>query len=88
MIAFKDFAPEQRAKAGFFRTAQYESFEAAVHEAGRWIEGENVTVINIETVVLPNMHSPHEDGSTDPELGQSSDFATAWNQFVRVWYQA
>ncbi len=88
MIAFKDFAPEQRSKAGFLRAAQYASFEVAVREAGQWIERENVTIINIETVVLPNMHSPHEEGSTDPELGQSGDFATAWNQFVRVWYQA
>jgi len=88
MIEFKDFTPRQLSKGGFLSAAQYESFEHAVKEAGSWVDSEQVTVINIETVVLPNMHSPHEEGSTDAELRQSGDFVTAWSQFIRVWYQA
>lgn len=88
MIKFKDFAPRQLSKGGFLSTAKYDSFEEAVKEAALWVNSTNVTVINIETVVLPNMYSPHEEGSTDAELRQNSDFLTAWNQFVRVWYQA
>ncbi len=88
MIEFKDFAPRQLSEGGFLSAAQYASFEDAVNEAGSWIESAKVTVINIETVVLPNMRSRREEGSTDTSLRQSDERSTTWNQFIRVWYQA
>jgi hypothetical protein len=88
MLAFRDFAPAVLRQAGFLQPAQYDSFEHAVEEAGVWIEQEGIDVVSIETVVLPNIHRPHEEGTTDPDVAVSMDAWTNWNQFVRVWYRA
>ena len=87
MLSFRDFAPAVLKRAGFLQPAVYDSFEHAVEEAGTWIEQEAVDVITVETVVLPNLHRPHEEGTTDPDLSTSVDSWTDWNQFVRVWYR-
>ena len=47
-----------------------------------------VDVVNVETVVLPNIWSQYEEGTTDPALHTSGDMASQWNQFIRVWYRA
>ena len=88
MIQFKDFVPKQVSKGGFLSQAQYESIGRAVLEADNWVRDASIEVINIETVVLPNMHSPREEGSTDSSLHQDSEWPTSWHQFIRIWYQA
>ena len=85
MLRFQDFAPKQLAREGLFRSAQYETFEAAVTAAGEWATQQQVRIINVETVVLPNLWQ--EDGTKDPDL-QSFDGHATWHQFVRVWYEA
>jgi hypothetical protein len=82
-LAFKDFKPEIKEK-GFFKTT-YESLNAALQRANDWIGTENPEVLNVETVVLPNLHK--EEGSEDPDLYSRGDFPTSWHQFVRVWYK-
>jgi hypothetical protein len=64
----------------------FESFDRAVAEANAWIESNRVEVVNIETIVLPNLWSPYEEGTEDANIMARGDFATSWNQFVRVWY--
>ena len=87
MIQHQDFVPKQigTEKFLFFEGAVYEDFPKAAEAASEWIEQNGIDVLNIETVVLPNMH--REDGSTDPSLRSSGDVSTFWNQFVRVWYR-
>ena len=46
-----------------------------------------VEVVNVETIVLPNIHSPHEDGTADPSLHVSGDHGSRWYQVFRVWYK-
>ena len=53
MIAFKDFVPQRLRKQGFIKPPQYETLQDAVTAAGTWVREYEVTVINIETVVLP-----------------------------------
>ena len=85
MIRFQDFAPRQLARAGIFRSAEYETFEAAVAAAGEWANQQQVRVINVETVVLPNLW--REEGTEDSSV-QVFDGHATWHQFVRVWYEA
>lgn len=87
MIAFHDFVPEQMTAGGWLTPAEYESFEAAVAAANQWLAQAGVRVLGVETVVLPNLHSRYEEGSTDPALRTHGDMPSSWHQFVRVWYE-
>ena len=82
MYCFKDFAP-QVVKKGFFKT-DYESFEEALNAANAWIKDHNIEVLNIETVVLPNMWN---EGGTADIKHTSSQSGSYWYQFIRVWYK-
>lgn len=82
MYHFKDFAP-QVVKKGFFKT-DYESFEKALDAANAWIRDHNIEVLNIETVVLPNMR---KTGGTTDTAHIPSQRGSFWHQFIRVWYR-
>jgi hypothetical protein len=86
VITYRDFAPQQTAPGGLLKRPEFESLDRAVAEANAWIDSNRVEVVNIETVVLPNVWSPFEEGTEDADIMTRGDFATAWNQFVRVWY--
>ncbi|MCU0875827.1 MAG: hypothetical protein MUE50_26130, partial [Pirellulaceae bacterium] len=73
MIQFRDFVPRMLSAPAFFKVGQYETFAEAVAAANQWIEQQRVEVINVETVVLPNIWSRFEEGSTDGSLGISGD---------------
>lgn len=88
MLHFQDFVPKMIAAAGFLKAAEYESFEEAVAAANRWLHEHAVRIVNVETVVLPNIWSRYEEGSTDTELGTSGESPSHWHQFVRIWYDA
>ena len=87
MIHFKDFTPRQTAEAGIFKAAEFDSFDQAAIAAARWAEAKGIRVINIETVVLPNIHSSFEEGTSDAALHTSGEMNSSWHQFVRVWYE-
>lgn len=88
MIHFRDFEPRLLESAGLFKAAQYESVGVVLQEVNDWIHRENIEVVNIETVVLPNIHSWNEEGTADPELITGGDVGSTWHQFFRVWYKA
>jgi hypothetical protein len=90
MIGYRDFVPRQiRApRFGFGHDAmqgEYEHFDAAVGAANHWISESDARIINVETVVLPNVWSPYEEGSEDAALSVGD--SAIWNQFLRVWYE-
>lgn len=87
MILFADFEPRELSSAGFFQAAEHESLGKVLQDVNEWIEKENVDVINIETVVLPNMHNMGEEGTTDPSIRTSGERSSYWHQFFRVWYR-
>ncbi|MHC4118425.1 MAG: hypothetical protein ACYSWO_13070 [Planctomycetota bacterium] len=84
MIRFKDFAPQIK-KKGFFKT-DFQTFEQALAAANEWVAGNRIDVINIETVVLPEMW--REGGTTDTHLTTSAEMMSSWHQFIRVWYNS
>ncbi|HEV7280139.1 MAG TPA: hypothetical protein VGN57_08005 [Pirellulaceae bacterium] len=88
MIWFRDFVPQILQQPGFFEPGRYQSFEEALDLANQWIEATGVEVVNVETVVLPNIWSQYEEGSTDTALPTSGEMASEWHQFIRVWYRA
>ncbi|MEL6256253.1 MAG: hypothetical protein AAFR87_29890 [Bacteroidota bacterium] len=87
MIRFEDFVPEQLEKAKFLKKARYESFDSTLERMNEWQRrNSNYRIINIETVVLPNIHLKAEEGSTDVDLPTEGEFSSNWHQFLRVWY--
>ncbi|MEX2174021.1 MAG: hypothetical protein WD872_06645 [Pirellulaceae bacterium] len=87
MIRYHDFVPQMVAPAGFLTPAEYDSLDKALVEANQWIKENEIRVLNVETVVLPNIWNRFEEGSRDPALGMSGDSPSHWHQFVRVWYE-
>jgi hypothetical protein len=87
MIKYQDFAPQMLTPPGFLKLATYEPLQVAVDAANLWIKEHEVRVFNIETLLLPNIWSRYEEGSSDPALGTSGESPTQWHQVVRVWYE-
>ena len=87
MLKYKDFVPRQISRPGFFADGEHESFDEAVKAANRWLASNNVTLVNLETVVLPNIWREWEEGSKDASIGTSTDLVSRWHQFLRCWYQ-
>ena len=86
MIKCKDFVPKIITKGGFFTTAKAQEFQSCLDHANKWISENKIQPINIETVVLPNIHDPLEEGSMDTNLDTLGDTTSSWNQFIRIWY--
>jgi hypothetical protein len=87
MIEFQDFVPEVRDKGGFFRMPTLEQLSESLGRANDWIAKNEFDVINVETVVLPNIHVSGEEGSTDTQLRTAGETSASWHQFIRVWYR-
>jgi len=87
MIRFKDFVPRMLAEPGLFKAGEYQSMDEALAAANDWIKENEINVTNVETVVLPNIWSRWEEGSTDTALGTSGDSPSRWHQIIRVWYK-
>ena len=87
-LAYRDFAPQQTRKR-LIGDNEYEDFDAAVAAATKWLRAQSIEVINVETVVLPNLWDEGEDGTTDGGLTSQNHacYTTEWHQFVRVWYR-
>lgn len=87
MLRYKDFVPKQIKAPGLFKDGDHETFDDAVKAANRWLADTKVKLISLETVVLPNIWSRWEEGSTDASIGTSGDTPSRWHQFLRCWYQ-
>lgn len=83
----KDFVPE-KTKGGLFKSGKIQSFQDVLDAVNDWISAHpTIKVINVETVVLPNIHERDEEGSTDTELWTGRETSSHWYQLLRVWYQ-
>jgi hypothetical protein len=85
-LAFEDFYPQQTERPGLFTGGKFESFEGAVRAANEWVDKSGIHLLNVETVVLPNMWRSGEEGTVDAQLPTHG--LAQWYQFVRVWYLA
>lgn len=89
-LKFIDFVPTRLKKGNLFTPSEYERLDELLGEIDKWIEANpEIMILNVETVVLPNIHHRLEEGSTDPELvaRESDGVKTRWHQFFRVWYK-
>ena len=57
-VQFRDFVPKMLAAPKLFKAGDYETMHAALAAANQWIEEDDIRVLNIETVVLPNILEP------------------------------
>jgi len=87
MIQVKDFVPE-KSKGSLFKSGKIQQFDEVLKEMNSWIETNNIEVVSIETVVLPNIHDSQEEGSQDTELFTGGESSSHWYQIMRVWYKA
>jgi hypothetical protein len=85
MIAFKDFAPRMTDTGGLLGSPSFQTMEETVERASLWCEKNGVVPLNIETLLLPDIHDEGEEGSGDPHLVTGTS-GTEWHQVVRVWY--
>jgi hypothetical protein len=83
-IAFKDFFPTVL-RAGFL-SSDYEPFSAVVGRANEWIATSGVQVLNVESLVLPNVSN--EDEAQQTNIRTSGEMSSYWRQILRVWYEA
>ncbi len=60
MIKFADFLPKVTEKGGIFKAEKRQLLAEPIKRANEWIDRDNIDVVNIETVVLPNIHNPGE----------------------------
>jgi hypothetical protein len=91
MLAFRDFIPRQLEppRFGFSSDAvqgTYASLDETLAVANEWLAGAGVSVVTVETIVLPSLWADWEQGSKDPVVGAPSG-APLWYQFIRVWYE-
>jgi len=87
MLRYQDFVPKMTKPPAFLSPAEHESFDAALTAANQWIKENDIKVICVETVVLPNIWSRYEEGSRDTSLGTSGESPSFWHQFIRVWHE-
>ncbi|MBN4071945.1 hypothetical protein JYT83_00855 [bacterium AH-315-F18] len=88
MINFRDFSPKGRVETSFLsHEIIVESLKVPLDRANNWIAMDDIDVINVETVVLPNIYSDQESGTMDTNLRTSGEVSSYWHQFVRVWYR-
>ena len=88
MIRYRDFAPHV-IKRGLLHSDDFENFDAAVAAANAWIAAETPQIVNVETVVLPNISADRSEGTIDGrvETEEAMTSINEWYQFLRVWYQ-
>ena len=90
LLKFKDFVPEIIAKPKYSwkggSQTKYQTLMDALRAADTWlVNHSDVDLVNVETVVLPSIHSDKEEGTKDPELvAQTGGYPQSWHQFIRV----
>lgn len=87
MIKHIDFTPKVTKKGKLFKSTEIEKFQDIVGLMNEWLEKNNHEVINVETVLLPNIHDSDEEGSEDTMLGTGRESSSHWYQLIRVWYK-
>ena len=82
-IGYRDFFPTVL-KSGFF-SKEHELLRDTVARANEWVDEHNVKVINIETVVLPNIDNVSD--ASQVGIRTSGEMSSRWYQVVRVWVE-
>lgn len=84
MIAFQDFIPQRQGTRFLGVVRDYENLQELVSRANQWVEQHQIDVVNVETVMLPNL--PGEEEMLKVRM-DSAGMAFSAYQIVRVWYR-
>ncbi|WP_124980777.1 hypothetical protein [Nonlabens xiamenensis] len=86
-IQFIDFIPEVT-ETKFFGGNKYESIDKCVERANEWIrKNYNRKIINVETVVLPQIYRKKEADSKSVYSIATGGSIVYTFQVVRIWYE-
>lgn len=81
-IGYKDFSPSVT-RSGFF-SQDHESLDSVLGRVNSWLITSGVQVLNIETVLLPNITQETGAASVMRTGGETSSL---WYQTIRIWYE-
>lgn len=84
-IAFQDFVPQAQRKRLGVRT-DFERLHEVVSRANRWIEQNQIEVINVETILLTDLPKGEVE---NPPTQMTAPGTTSFSiyQVVRIWYR-
>jgi hypothetical protein len=71
-------------RSGFF-SSDYEPLDSVIARANDWMASVGNRVVNVETVLLPNLSDAVQSGLSG--LQTSGELRSHWFQIVRVWYE-
>lgn len=86
-IRFKDFVPED-ITSGIAIMRKYEAAEDVVARANVWASQSGVSIMNVETVVMPKALLSSGTSGTSVAIDVGTAIMSQWVQVVRVWYSA
>jgi hypothetical protein len=86
-LEFRDFVPVMLDPGGIVTAPRFKPFESAVRAANEWLQKSGVTVVNVETLLLPNLTLLSDNAPSGVAYLRGSEHAY-WYQVVRVWYDA
>jgi hypothetical protein len=91
MFNFKDFTIQVTQQATKKTDPQFEPLEETMIRLNAWIEENDVTVLNVETLLMPNIFDNINSRTSSNgafEMVESGSFKRNWwYQIFRVWYQ-
>jgi hypothetical protein len=89
-IQFRDFFPEslpsRKKVLGLIPVPEHEPLDVVLERVNEWVAAERVDVVNVETVLLPQVEGAAE--TARGWLVAQHDFNTNWYQIIRVWFRA
>ena len=90
MIQFKDYSIIVTKKDSLLYDPEFEPIDETLLRMNNWIEENEIMVLNVETVVLPNALDTQTKRTTTKgayKMGTGGE-KVWWYQIFRVWYQA
>ena len=85
-LQYKDFSPS--AVEHKVLSTEYENFPEVVAHANEWIRNSGVTVLNVETVLLPNLQNLKDTLQVIQSVSGTVMNSSYLFQVVRVWYDS
>lgn len=85
-ISFRDFVPGDKTRM-LAVSRSYESMTDVVGRANEWIAAAGVTVVSVETLLLPGTPKQAAETPTYVELNAGAISVGQWHQVIRVWYR-
>lgn len=88
MIKYVDFAVLITEPATVFNKPEFEPIEETLLRMNAWIEKYEISVLNVETLFIPNMHEGVSQNKTEDSYYEttSGGHKNKWFQIFRVWY--